>query len=59
MSCYFALTHMISDLQLYSAGLICENSPEFDDLFGFSVEDVENEVKRGRKLVSCFSALFL
>ncbi|XP_051259832.1 dentin sialophosphoprotein isoform X2 [Dicentrarchus labrax] len=35
---------------LFSAGIYCRDSPEFDDLFGFSVEDVMNEVKRGGKL---------
>ncbi|XP_024919858.1 uncharacterized protein phf11 isoform X2 [Cynoglossus semilaevis] len=35
---------------LYSSGLCCENSPQFDDLFGFSVEDVTEEVKRGSRL---------
>uniref|UniRef100_A0A667Y894 PHD-type domain-containing protein n=1 Tax=Myripristis murdjan TaxID=586833 RepID=A0A667Y894_9TELE len=35
---------------LYSSGICCENSPEFDDLFGFSVDDVTDEVKRGTKL---------
>ncbi|XP_007555567.2 uncharacterized protein phf11 isoform X3 [Poecilia formosa] len=37
---------------LFSSGIFCTNTPEFDDLFGFSVEDVKNEVKRGSKL-SC------
>ncbi|KAM9343628.1 uncharacterized protein phf11 isoform 2-T2 [Pholidichthys leucotaenia] len=35
---------------LYSAGICCQNSPQFDDLFGFAVEDVRKEVKRGSKL---------
>ncbi|XP_022596739.1 PHD finger protein 11 isoform X3 [Seriola dumerili] len=35
---------------LFSSGIFCRNSPEFDDLFGFSVEDVMTEVKRGSKL---------
>uniref|UniRef100_A0A4W6D2C0 PHD-type domain-containing protein n=1 Tax=Lates calcarifer TaxID=8187 RepID=A0A4W6D2C0_LATCA len=35
---------------LFSSGIYCQNSPEFDDLFGFSVEDVMKEVKRGGKL---------
>ncbi|CAL8322740.1 unnamed protein product [Merluccius merluccius] len=38
------------DLQLYSSGIICENSPDFDDLFGFSAEDVKLEAKRGSRL---------
>ncbi|XP_064800151.1 mucin-5AC-like isoform X2 [Oncorhynchus masou masou] len=38
---------------LYSSGIICKNSPEFDDLFGFSVEDVLNELKRGNRL-NCY-----
>ncbi|XP_075962392.1 uncharacterized protein phf11 isoform X2 [Anarhichas minor] len=36
---------------LFSSGLYCRNSPQFDDLFGFSVEDVLKEVKRGSKLM--------
>ncbi|XP_070305080.1 uncharacterized protein phf11 isoform X3 [Salvelinus sp. IW2-2015] len=36
---------------LYSSGIICQNSPEFDDLFGFSVEDVLIELKRGNRLI--------
>ncbi|XP_069389022.1 uncharacterized protein phf11 isoform X8 [Paralichthys olivaceus] len=35
---------------LFSSGIFCRNSPQFDDLFGFSIEDVVKEVKRGRKL---------
>nr|XP_057937542.1 uncharacterized protein phf11 isoform X2 [Doryrhamphus excisus] len=36
--------------ELFSSGIYCKDSPQFDDLFGFSVEDVETEVKRGNKL---------
>ncbi|KAF1382745.1 hypothetical protein PFLUV_G00146950 [Perca fluviatilis] len=36
---------------LFSSGLYCRNSPQFDDLFGFFVEDVLSEVKRGSKLI--------
>ncbi|KAM6955765.1 uncharacterized protein PEZ65_005309 [Lycodopsis pacificus] len=36
---------------LFSSGLYCRNSPQSDDLFGFSVEDVLKEVKRGSKLM--------
>ncbi|KAK6309658.1 hypothetical protein J4Q44_G00195390 [Coregonus suidteri] len=36
---------------LYSSGIICQNSPEFDDLFGFSEEDVLKEIKRGNRLI--------
>ncbi|XP_073329223.1 uncharacterized protein phf11 [Pagrus major] len=36
---------------LYSSGLFCRDSPEYDDLFGFSVDDVLDEVKRGSKLI--------
>ncbi|XP_070694196.1 uncharacterized protein phf11 [Pempheris klunzingeri] len=36
---------------LFSSGIYCRNSPQFDDLFGFSVEDVKEEVKRGSKLL--------
>ncbi|XP_070771093.1 uncharacterized protein phf11 [Enoplosus armatus] len=35
---------------LFSSGIYCRDSP-FDDLFGFSVDDVKNEVKRGSKLI--------
>nr|XP_043874055.1 uncharacterized protein phf11 isoform X2 [Solea senegalensis] len=35
---------------LYASGLYCKITPEFDDLFGFSVEDVRDEVNRGNKL---------
>ncbi|XP_034429512.1 histone-lysine N-methyltransferase 2A isoform X4 [Hippoglossus hippoglossus] len=35
---------------LFSSGIYCRDSPLFDDLFGFSVEDVLKEVTRGRKL---------
>ncbi|XP_060785207.1 uncharacterized protein phf11 isoform X5 [Neoarius graeffei] len=38
------------DCLLYASGIYCKNSPAFDDLFGFDVEDVEDEYKRGRKL---------
>uniref|UniRef100_A0A1A8C1Q8 PHD finger protein 11 n=1 Tax=Nothobranchius kadleci TaxID=1051664 RepID=A0A1A8C1Q8_NOTKA len=39
---------------LFASGLACTtDKPEFDDLFGFSVEEVKKEVKRGRKL-TCF-----
>lgn len=37
---------------LYSSGLFCRESPQFDDLFGFSARDVLSEKQRGRKL-SC------
>ncbi|XP_056279725.1 G2/M phase-specific E3 ubiquitin-protein ligase-like isoform X5 [Pseudoliparis swirei] len=36
---------------LFSSGLFCRNSPQFDDLFGFDVDDVLTEVKRGSKLM--------
>ncbi|XP_028249005.1 uncharacterized protein phf11 isoform X3 [Parambassis ranga] len=35
---------------LFSSNIFCRDSPTFDDLFGFSVEDVEKEEKRGRRL---------
>ncbi|XP_041807335.1 proteoglycan 4-like isoform X2 [Chelmon rostratus] len=35
----------------FSSGIYCRHSPQFDDLFGFSVEDVMEEVKRGSKLM--------
>uniref|UniRef100_A0A0F8CSE5 PHD finger protein 6 n=1 Tax=Larimichthys crocea TaxID=215358 RepID=A0A0F8CSE5_LARCR len=36
---------------LYSSGIFCRDSPQFDDLFGFSVDDVIGEVRRGNKLI--------
>ncbi|XP_068602197.1 uncharacterized protein phf11 [Brachionichthys hirsutus] len=36
---------------LFSANIVCQNSPQFDDLFGFSVSDVVEEVNRGRRLM--------
>ncbi|KAM4730834.1 uncharacterized protein phf11 isoform 2-T2 [Anableps anableps] len=36
---------------LFSSGIFCTNTPQFDDLFGFSVDDVLKEVKRGGKLL--------
>ncbi|XP_072252888.1 uncharacterized protein phf11 [Leuresthes tenuis] len=36
---------------LYSSGIFCTDSPLLDDLFGFSVYDVLDEVKRGSRLV--------
>ncbi|XP_063049087.1 PHD finger protein 11 [Engraulis encrasicolus] len=35
---------------LYASGIYCVNSPLFDDLFGFSVEDVRKEKRRGKRL---------
>ncbi|XP_017558482.1 uncharacterized protein phf11 isoform X1 [Pygocentrus nattereri] len=35
---------------IYSSGIYCRNSPSFDDLFGFDVNDVRQEYIRGRKL---------
>lgn len=46
-----SLTHAVSVSQYFSSGIYCQHSPQFDDLFGFSVEDVMEEVKRGSKLV--------
>lgn len=48
---FLLLTQLLSFWQLFASGLCCENSPEFDDLFGFSVKDVLEEVKRGKRLV--------
>ncbi|XP_027879171.1 uncharacterized protein phf11 isoform X2 [Xiphophorus couchianus] len=36
---------------LFSSGIFCTDTPQFDDLFGFSVEHVQEEVKRGSKLL--------
>ncbi|XP_041663683.1 flocculation protein FLO11 isoform X2 [Cheilinus undulatus] len=38
---------------LYSSGIYCKESPLLDDLFGFSVDDVREEVKRGKQLRCC------
>uniref|UniRef100_A0A4W5KRQ7 PHD finger protein 11 n=1 Tax=Hucho hucho TaxID=62062 RepID=A0A4W5KRQ7_9TELE len=38
-------------MKLYSSGVICQISPEFDDLFGFTVKDVQNEMRRGNRLI--------
>ncbi|KAL6485204.1 hypothetical protein MHYP_G00072490 [Metynnis hypsauchen] len=35
---------------IFSSGIYCKNSPSFDDLFGFDVNDVRQEFIRGRKL---------
>jgi len=37
--------------QLFASGIYCKNSPTYDDLFGFAVEDVIEERRRGKKLV--------
>uniref|UniRef100_A0AAQ4RTA9 PHD-type domain-containing protein n=1 Tax=Gasterosteus aculeatus aculeatus TaxID=481459 RepID=A0AAQ4RTA9_GASAC len=49
----FVLTRVsvFGSFQLFSSGLVCSSSPQFDDLFGFSVGDVLAEVKRGSKLM--------
>lgn len=39
------------DCLLYSSGIYSTASPAYDDLFGFSVEDVLEEVKRGNRLI--------
>ncbi|XP_056611566.1 histone-lysine N-methyltransferase 2A [Triplophysa dalaica] len=36
---------------LYASGIYSKNSPTYDDLFGFAVKDVKQEVRRGGKLV--------
>nr|XP_020504017.1 flocculation protein FLO11-like [Labrus bergylta] len=35
---------------LFASGIYCQESPLHDDLFGFFVHDVMDEVKRGKKL---------
>ncbi|XP_043105306.1 uncharacterized protein LOC122351939 [Puntigrus tetrazona] len=35
---------------LYASAIFCTNSPTYDDLFGFDVEDVKKELKRGKRL---------
>ncbi|XP_041857785.1 serine/threonine-protein kinase pakB isoform X2 [Melanotaenia boesemani] len=39
------------DCLLYSSGIYSTASPAYDDLFGFSVADVLEEVKRGSRLI--------
>ncbi|XP_059356770.1 proteoglycan 4, partial [Carassius carassius] len=36
---------------LYAPALYCKNSPTYDDLFGFDVEDVKKELRRGKRLI--------
>lgn len=36
---------------LFASGIYCKNSPTYDDLFGFDVEDVKKELKRGKRLL--------
>ncbi|XP_056321689.1 proteoglycan 4 isoform X3 [Danio aesculapii] len=35
---------------LFSSNIYCKNSPIYDDLFGFDLEDVKKEQRRGKKL---------
>lgn len=37
--------------QLFASGIYCKNSPTYDDLFGFDVDDVKDELRRGKRLV--------
>ncbi|XP_018976021.2 mucin-12-like isoform X5 [Cyprinus carpio] len=36
---------------LYASGIYCKTSPTYDDLFGFAVEDVKEEQRRGKRLL--------
>ncbi|KAF4109154.1 hypothetical protein G5714_010227 [Onychostoma macrolepis] len=36
---------------LFASGIYCKNSPTYDDLFGFDVDDVKKELKRGKRLL--------
>ncbi|XP_065107764.1 uncharacterized protein phf11 isoform X2 [Paramisgurnus dabryanus] len=38
---------------LFASGIYCKNSPTYDDLFGFTVDDIKKEVCRGKKL-TCY-----
>ncbi|XP_073711312.1 uncharacterized protein phf11 isoform X3 [Misgurnus anguillicaudatus] len=38
---------------LFASGIYCKNSPTYDDLFGFTVDDIKKEVRRGNKL-TCY-----
>ncbi|XP_051566196.1 PHD finger protein 11 isoform X2 [Myxocyprinus asiaticus] len=35
---------------LFASGIYCKNSPTYDDLFGFAVDDVKQELRRGKRL---------
>ncbi|XP_052004173.1 mucin-1-like [Xyrauchen texanus] len=35
---------------LFASGIYCKNSPTYDDLFGFAVDDVNQELRRGKRL---------
>ncbi|XP_042587029.1 uncharacterized protein PB18E9.04c-like isoform X3 [Cyprinus carpio] len=36
---------------LYASAIYCKLSPTYDDLFGFDVEDVKKELRRGKRLL--------
>ncbi|XP_051762127.1 nascent polypeptide-associated complex subunit alpha, muscle-specific form isoform X2 [Ctenopharyngodon idella] len=36
---------------LFASGIYCKNSPTYDDLFGFDVDDVKDELRRGKRLL--------
>ncbi|XP_016298487.1 flocculation protein FLO11-like isoform X3 [Sinocyclocheilus anshuiensis] len=36
---------------LFASGIYSKNSPTYDDLFGFAVEDVKEEQRRGKRLL--------
>uniref|UniRef100_A0A672RL14 PHD-type domain-containing protein n=1 Tax=Sinocyclocheilus grahami TaxID=75366 RepID=A0A672RL14_SINGR len=36
---------------LFASAIFCNKSPTYDDLFGFDVEDVKKELKRGKRLL--------
>ncbi|XP_016309637.1 uncharacterized protein phf11 isoform X2 [Sinocyclocheilus anshuiensis] len=36
---------------LFASAIYCKKSPTYDDLFGFDVEDVKKELKRGKRLL--------
>ncbi|XP_067264876.1 serine-rich adhesin for platelets isoform X1 [Chanodichthys erythropterus] len=36
---------------LFASGIYCKNSPTYDDLFGFDVKDVMQELRRGKRLL--------
>ncbi|XP_066497476.1 histone-lysine N-methyltransferase 2D isoform X2 [Hoplias malabaricus] len=46
--------HAHQNCLLYSSGIYCRESPSYDDLFGFDVEDVKKEIRRGAKLKCSF-----
>ncbi|XP_016147793.1 uncharacterized protein [Sinocyclocheilus grahami] len=43
---------------LFASGIYSKNSPTYDDLFGFAVEDVKEEQRRGKRLVNIIATAY-